>query len=81
MISSTPHMIVGPLTEVGAGAALKAAAEKFGPLEAEVTRNGQERVWLLLYWPKAVPDSDTQLKVLGFCHGVAWAHDNSPDGC
>ncbi len=75
MISNTPHVVVGPFSDRAAGIALKAVSAKFGPVEVELTHAGQDRTWLLILWPKAAPDKDTQLKVLGFCHGAAWASE------
>lgn len=76
MVQSTPHLIVGPLTEAGARAAERAASDQFGPVESELARNGPDRVWLLLRWAKRTMDRDAQQKVLGFCHGAAWAQDH-----
>jgi len=77
MVNSTPHLVVGPFSEEAAGVALKAACAVFGPVEAEITRNDPGRAWLLLRWPKTAPDKETQLKVLGFCHGAAWNEPQS----
>lgn len=76
MVETTPHLIVGPFDEVGAGIALRAATAQFGPVEAELTHSGDHRNWILLRWPKGAPDHDTQMKVLGFCHGAAWVKNN-----
>ena len=71
MISTTPQVVVGPFTDKGAGAVLRAASAKFGPVNAELAGSGSNRTWLLLQWPKGAPDNETRWKVLGYCHGVA----------
>jgi hypothetical protein len=77
MVKTTPHIIAGPFTELEAGTAVRAASETFGPLEAEIARNGTDRVWVLLRWPKSAPDEEARWKILGFLKGAAWASSDA----
>lgn len=68
----TPQLVAGPFTGPEVAAAEAAVKDKFAPVETEVASAGPDRQWLLLYWPRSVPDTETKTKILGFCHGAAY---------